>query len=145
VDERRAAEHRVRLEELKKAYQGLLPVESAAADGVSYVDYGKRMHDATVALATYEAKEDQAKKIRAHLAAALDQYRVAYELMELIVDYGWRAETSKSWFASYRKRHPTRYLGSATTGQGAYRDCWSSAHAEMDAARAGLAAYENAR
>jgi hypothetical protein len=120
-------------------------VESAAADGVTYVDYGRSLHDAAAALATYEAQDDQAKRIRAHLATALDQYRVAYKLMELIVDFGWRAETSQSWFDRYRKRHPTLYLGSATTGQGAYRDCWSHAHVEMDAARAGLAAYENAR
>lgn len=142
AEERRAAEHRIRLEELRKAYQAMLLLESAVADGVSFVDYGAGLRDAAAALANYEATDDRAKQIRAHLAAALDQNRTAYKLMELMVDFGWRAEIGAGWFARYRKRHPQFYLGTATTGRDALKDCWASATVEMNAARAGLAAYE---
>jgi len=145
TQERRATEHRVRLEELKKAYQGLLLVESATAVGVTYIDYGNRLRDGAAALAAYEAKDDQAKKTRAHLAAALDQYRIAYDLFDLTLSAKMGRETSESYFAWYRKNHPEGYHGPATTIRAALHDTWSNAHLEMDAARAGLAVYENAR
>ncbi len=120
----------------------MLQLESAVAHGVTFVDYGAGLRDAAAALAAYEATDDRAKEIRTHLAAALDQNRAAYTLMELMVDFGWRADSSAGWFARYRRRHPQLYLGTATTGRAALKDSWANATLEMNAARAGLAAYE---
>lgn len=65
--------------------------------------------------------------------------------MELMVDVGGPAETSRSWFARYRRQHPGFYLGPAATGREALQDSWRQARLEMDAARTGLAAYQGAR
>jgi hypothetical protein len=141
--ERQAAEHRARLAELDTAHQGFLALQSAVDTGVTFVDYAIALNEATATLEAYEARDDQARGVRAHLAAALEHYQVAYQLMNLIVDVGWAAETSKSWFDRYRRRHPELYVGSATTGRDALQDSWRQARLEMDAAKAGLAAYES--
>ena len=139
--ERQAAGHRLRLAALDTAHRGLLALQSAVDNGVTFVDYAIALNEAAATLEAYEASDDQARGVRDHLAAALEHYQVAYQLMKLMVDVGWPAETSKRWFDRYRRRHPELYAGTATTGRDALLDSWRQARLEMDAAEAGLAAY----
>jgi hypothetical protein len=139
--ERQAAEHRLRLAALATAHRGLLVLQSAVDNGVTFVDYAVALNEAAATLEAYEASDDQARGVRDHLAAALEHYQVAYQLMKLMVDVGWPAETSTRWFDRYRRRHPELYAGTATTGRDALLDSWRQARLEMDAAEAELAAY----
>ena len=138
----RAAAHRARVAEIGKVYQALLAVQTAAADGVTFVDYAIGVQEAAATLESYEAPDDQARAVRSHLAAAMDHYQAAYALMERMVDVGGPAETSRGWFARCRRLHPGLYAGAATTGRDALQDSWRSARLEMDAAGAALAAYD---
>jgi hypothetical protein len=140
--ERQAAEHRLRLAALDMAHRGLLALQSAVDNGVTFVDYAIALNEAAATLEAYEASDDQARGVRDHLAAALEHYQVAYQLMKLMVDVGWPAETSTRWFDRYRRRYPELYAGAATTGRDALLDSWRQARLEMDAAAADLDVYE---
>lgn len=142
AEAQRAAVHRTRAAELGKVYQAILAVQAAADDGVTFVDYAIVLKDAAATLDAYEPPDEPARAVRGHLATAMDRYQAAYVLMQLMVDFGGPAETSRGWFARYRRRHPEAYAGEARTGRDALRDSWRNAKLEMDTARAALAAYE---
>lgn len=141
AEAQQAAVHRTRAAELGEVYEAVLAVQSAADDGVTFVDYAIVLQEAAATLVAYAPPDEPARAVRTHLAAAMDRYQVAYALMQLMVDFGGPAEASRSWFSRYRRQHAEIYAGEAATGRDALQDSWRSARLEMDAARAALAAY----
>lgn len=125
-----------RIDELQKAYEGVVALQAATQVGVSYINYGPRLANAATALAIYEPEDDAALAVGSQLQAALDKYVLAGQ--------AWAtkfAEYKYSAWVDFEAAHPE--VGAASDVDEAVQLLWAKADTHMAAAQAGLAAYKN--
>jgi hypothetical protein len=124
-----------RAAKLQAAYDAVAAVESASDAGVSYEGYSKQIPEASGALLTYQAEDDAARGVAAHLSAAVYAYQTALR--------AWATKYDECQDCAWRKFvnvHPQ--FAEEADPDYAIHVLWNTAKAEMAAAREGLAAYK---
>jgi hypothetical protein len=134
-----------RVDELQKAYEGVVSVKAATEVGVSYINYSPRLANAATALAVYIPEDDDARSVASALAAALDDYKSAGDVWTLKIrdrdsewsDFAYRhTEMISALHLNYSYATDSEY-------DRAVQYFWSLGSAHMDAAQMGFATYKS--